>query len=120
MEDIEKIYFNDVVVLEINLIRATQNEAIVFREIVEMEINSFHTNLVIDLSKCDYIDTTFFGAIVMTAKKLINIGSRLKVVKPGNEGEAIFIHTNTTKIFDKYKTREDAIKSFEGDIQPES
>jgi anti-anti-sigma factor len=120
LEDIEKIYVNDVVVLEINLIRATQNEAIVFREIVEIEINSFHTNLVIDLSKCDYIDSTFLGAIVMTAKKLINIGSRLKVVKPGNEGESIFINTNTTKLFDLYKTTKEAIKSFGGDIQLKS
>ena len=120
MENIEKIYVDGVIVIKVNLIRAILNESIVLRGIVDEEINSFHTNLVIDLSKCDYIDSTFFGAIVMTAKKLINIGSRLKVVKPGNEGESIFININTTKIFDKYKTREAAIKSFEEDIQPES
>ena len=120
MEDIEKIYFNDVVVLEINLIRATINEAIVFREIVEMEINSFHTNLVIDLSKCDYIDSTFFGAIIVASKRLIDIGYKLKVVKPTLIGEFIFSHTNYLKVFDKYKTREAAIKSFDEDIQLDS
>ena len=116
MKDFEIIYVDGVFVIEVNLTRATMNEAIAFRKILEEEINFFHTNLVIDLSKCDYIDSTFFGAIVMTAKMLSNIGSRLKVVKPANEGESIYIYKNTTKIFDKYKTREDAIKSSEGDI----
>jgi anti-sigma B factor antagonist/stage II sporulation protein AA (anti-sigma F factor antagonist) len=92
------------------------NEAIAFRKILEEEINFFHTNLVIDLSKCHYIDSTFYGAIVMTAKMLSNIGSRLKVVEPSIAGEYLFSYTNTVKVFDKYKTREDAIKSSEGDI----
>jgi anti-anti-sigma regulatory factor len=116
LENFKKIFVDRVLVIEVNLTRATMNEAIAFRKILEEEINFFHTNLVIDLSKCDYIDSTFFGAIVMTAKMLSNIGSRLKVVKPANEGESISIYQNTTKIFDKYKTREDAIKSSEGDI----
>ena len=118
MEDIEKIYINGVVVLEINLIRAILNEAIAFRKIVEEEINSGQTQLVIDLSKCDYIDSTFFGVIVKISRMLIDIGYKLKVVIPSMVGESIFIHTKTTKVFDKYKTREDAIKSFEEDIQP--
>jgi len=120
LENIEKIYVKGVIVLEVNLTRAILNEAISFRKIVEDEINSGQTQLVIDLSKCDYIDSTFFGAIIMASKRLINSGHKLKVVKPTVVGESIFIHTNTSKVFDKYKTREDAIKSFEEDIQPES
>ena len=116
MDDFEKISVDGVIVIAVNLTRSTVNEANAFRKIAEEEINSGHTKLVIDLSKCDYIDSTFFGAIVMTAKMLSNIGSRLKVVKPANEGESISIYKDTTKIFDKYKTREDAIKSSEGDI----
>ena len=119
MQNIEKIYVNGVVVLEINLTRAILNEAIAFRKIVEEEINSGQTQLVIDLSKCDYIDSTFFGVIVKISRMLIDIGYKLKVVKPSMVGESIFIHTKTTKVFDKYKTREDAIKSFDEDIQPD-
>ena len=120
MEDIEKIYFNDVVVLEINLIRATINEAIAFRKIVVEEINSGQTQLVIDLSNCDYIDSTFFGAIIVASKMLIDIGYKLKVVKPTMVSESIFSHTNYLKVFDKYKTREAAIKSFDEDVQLDS
>ena len=120
MKDFEIIYVDGVFVIEVNLIRLTINEAIAFRKIVMEDINSGHTKLVIDLSKCDYIDSTFFGAIVLASRKLIDLGYKLKVVKPATAGEVIFTHAYTTKLFDKYKTRKEAIKSFEEDIQPES
>ncbi len=120
MEAFEIIYVDGVIVIEVNLIRLTIEEAIAFRKIVEGEINSGRTKLVIDLSKCDYIDSAFFGAIVSASKMLIDLGFKLKVVKPTIVGEYIFTYTNYRKVFDKYKTREEAIKSFEEDIQPES
>jgi anti-anti-sigma factor len=108
----EKIHVDDVFVIVVNLTRSTINEAFKFRKVVEEEINSGHTDLVIDLSKCDYIDSTFFGAIMLALRMMNDIGKRLKVVKPDNPKEAIFITTNTLSLFDFYKTREDAIKSF--------
>ena len=83
-------------------------------------INFGNTKLVIDLSKCYYIDSSFFGAIIMASKMLIHKGYKLKIVKPAIKGDYIFTHVNTSSLFDKYKTREEAIKSFEEDIQPES
>ncbi len=120
MEDFEKIYVDGVFVIEVNLNRSTINEAITFKKMVVEEINSGCTKLVIDLSKCIYIDSAFFGAIIVASKMLINIGYKLKVVEPGIAGEYLFTYTNTLKVFDKYKTREEAIKSFDEDIQPES
>ena len=120
MEDFEKIYLDGVFVIAVNLNRSTINEAIIFRKILKEEINSGHTKLVIDLSKCVYIDSTFFGAIIVASKMLIDIDYKLKVVEPDIAGEYIFTYTSTPNLFDKYKTREEAIKSFEEDIQPES
>jgi len=120
LEDFEKIYVDGVIILAVNLTRSTVNEANAFRKRAEEEINSGHTKLVIDLSKCDYIDSSFFGAIIIASRILNDIGYKLKVVKPTVAGEFIFHHTNTLKLFDKYETREEAIKSFEEDIQPKS
>ncbi len=120
MKGFEIIYVDGVFVIEVNLTRSTLNEAIAFRKIVEEEINSGHTKLVIDLSKCDYIDSTFFGAVVLALQKMIVIGGKLKVVETVSPKEDIFTTTNTLELFDLYKTREEAIKSFEVDIQPES
>ncbi len=60
MEVFEKKSVDDVFVIGVNLTRSTLNEAIEFRKIIEEEISSGHTNLVIDLSKCEFIDSTFF------------------------------------------------------------
>jgi anti-anti-sigma regulatory factor len=118
LEAFEKIYVDGVFVIAVNLSRAVLNEAIAFRKILEEEINSGHTKLVIDLSKCDYIDSTFFGAIIVFSRMLIDMGFKLKVVKPSIAGEFLFSNPNTDKLFDKYITREEAILSFEEDIQP--
>ena len=120
MEAFEKIYVDGVYVIVVNLTRSTLREAIAFRKIVEEEINSGHTKLVIDLSKCDYIDSTFFGALIMASGIMNDKGYKLKVVKPAISGEYIFTTTHTLRLFDIYKTREEAIKSFEEEIQPES
>ena len=120
MEAFEKIYVDGVFVIEVNLIRSTINEANAFRKMVEEEINSGHTKLVIDLSKCAHIESTFFGAIIMAREMMNDIGYMLKVVKPAIAGEFIFTKTHTQSLFGIYKTREEAIKSFEEDIQPES
>jgi hypothetical protein len=42
------------------------------------------------------------------------------MVKPANTKEDIFITTKTHELFELYKTREEALKNFEGDIQPEN
>ena len=120
MEAFEKIYVNGAFVIAVNLSYATINEAKVFRKIVKEDINSGHTKLVIDISKCAYIDSIFFGAIIMASGMMYDLGYKLRVVKPTIAREFIFIQTNTSRLFDIYETREEAIKSFEEDIQPES
>ena len=120
MEDFEIEIIDDVAVIGVNLNRATLNEAAAFREKVEVVINLNHTKYIIDVSKCDFIDSTFFGAIVIAFKLIKSKDYRLKVVEPANTGEDIFTTRNFRRLFDLYKTREDAIKSFESDSQPNS
>ena len=114
MEDFEVIENEGVYVIIVNLIRSTINEANDFRKIIEKEITSGHTDLIIDLSKCDYIDSTFFGAIIMALGMMKDVDKKLKVVIPINPKEEIFVTTNTLKLFDLYDTREEAINSFKG------
>ena len=115
MKNFEKIFVNGVYVIAVNLDRSTINDAYAFREIVEEEFKSGHTKLVFDLSRCNTIDSTFFGVIIMALGKVNDIGEKLKVVEPTNAKESIFKLTNTLELFDLYKTREEAIRSFESD-----
>ena len=120
MENFEKIFLDDVSVIVVHLISPTFLETNKFKEIIKEQIHSGYTNLVIDLSKCKNIDSTFFGAIILTLRMMEGKGYKLKVVEPANSGEDIFTRINPLRLFDLYKTRKDAIKSFEEDIQPES
>ena len=118
MEVFEKIYVDGVFVIVVNCTRSTMMEAKEFKKLIKEEISSGHNKLIIDLSKCEYVDSTFFGAIMMTFGMMTDTGYKLKVVQPTISGEDIFTTTNTLRLFDLYKTREEAIKSFEEDIQP--
>ena len=109
----ETVDVDGVTVIGINLTRSTVNEAIAFRKIVEMEINSGIKKLVIDLNRCEYMDSTFFGVIIMSSKMMKDKGHKLKVVKPDNPAQDLFEITNTHALFDLYETREDALNSCE-------
>ena len=113
MEAFEKIYIDGVFIIVVNCTRSTMLEANEFKRLIKEEISSGHNKLVIDLAKCEYVDSTFFGAIMMTFGMMRDKGYKLKLVKPSISGETIFTITHTLSLFDIYKTREEAIKSFE-------
>jgi len=115
LENFEKSYVDGVYIIVVNCTRSTILEANEFKKLIKDEFSSGHNKLVIDLSMCEYIDSTFFGAIMMTFGLMTRTGYKLKVVKPVISGEDIFTTTNTLRLFDLYKTREDAIKSFDSD-----
>ena len=119
MKAFEKIHIDSVYVIAVKCARSTILEANEFRKLIKDEINSDHYKLVIDLSKCEYVDSTFFGAIMMAFGLMKDKGYKLKVVRPTISGEDIFISTNTLRLFDIFRTREEAIRSFKEDIQPE-
>ena len=112
MEGIEKINIDDVVVLAVQLSRSTLLETKKFRTLIEEEINLGKYKFIIDLNKCDHIDSTFLGGIMMAMQKLNESGGKMKIVEPANPKEDIFDVTRTSKLFDMFKTRDAALKSF--------
>ena len=120
MEAFEKLNVNGVYVIAVNISRSTIKDAYSFRKTIEEEINDGHTDLIIDLYKCNYVDSTFFGGIMWALGKLSDAGKKLKIVKPGHPKQDIFITTKTQELFELYKTREDAINSFGEDLRSES
>jgi len=112
MRGIEKINLEDVVVLSVELAHSTLVDSKKFRSLIENEINLGHNKLIIDLNKCEHIDSTFLGGIMMTFQKMNASGGKMKLVEPANPKEDIFDVTKTHELFDMYKTREAALKSF--------
>jgi len=117
LENFEQINTDGVFVIVAHLIYLTFIEAKEFNGIINEQVINGHKRLVIDLSKCEHIDSTFLGEIFKSFKKVTKLGGALRIVMPDNSKVDIFILTNTLGVFDLYKTREDAIKSFESGSQ---
>ena len=64
MENFEKIYLEGVTLIIVHLISPTLLEANEFMEIVDEQISFGQTRLVVDLSMCKHIDSTFLGEII--------------------------------------------------------
>jgi anti-sigma B factor antagonist/stage II sporulation protein AA (anti-sigma F factor antagonist) len=112
MEDFEKKIEKDIVVEVVNLSRATWKEAIEFKKILEEDVEKKFRKLIVDISQCEFLDSTFLGALVLAKKSLNKIGGELKIVEPPSVFKVLREKTSTLQVFDTYKSLEDAIESF--------
>ncbi|NCS89175.1 MAG: hypothetical protein CO127_04925 [Ignavibacteria bacterium CG_4_9_14_3_um_filter_36_18] len=109
---IEELTYDDVTVKLIKLERATFKEAEEFKRKLIHDIENGKLKIVVDLSSCLFMDSTFLSALVTTLKRISTAGGDLKLVAVQTETLALLELTGTYKIFEIYKTREAAVHSF--------
>ena len=112
MEEITQQISGDVLVNRVNLLRATINEATDLRNLLDEQITIGHSKIVIDLSQCTHLDSTFVGVLVVTQKKLLAKGGELKMVNPLDPAKELLYLIGISKVFETFEIAEDAIKSF--------
>ena len=112
MEEITQQIRGDVLVNRVNLLRATINEAADLRNLLDEQITIGHSKIVIDLSQCTHLDSTFVGVLVVTQKKLLAKGGELKMVNPLDPAKELLYLIGISKVFETFEIAEDAIKSF--------
>ncbi len=113
MADFERKVFDGYLVEIVSLTRATAKEAKEFKQILDEDILYGHQNLIVDLSKCEFMDSTFIGVMVITYKKLKGRGGQMKLIKPGLFANSLLNYTGTIELFETFESLEDAVKSFE-------
>ncbi len=118
MENFYLAIRGDVLTIGVNLLRATINEAAEIRNLLDERIVLGNSKIVVDLSQCTNLDTTFIGVLVVTQKKLLTNGGELKIVDPLDPAKELFYLTGVSKIFDTFETADDAINSFNNGIKP--
>ena len=111
MQDFLKEYTDDLVIITVNISRATIKEAKDFKKIIDEEIRMKKLKIIIDLSPCNFIDSTFIGVLVVTLKRLSGIGGELRLVRPNSVAHSILEATGTLNIFNLHFTKEEAIKN---------
>lgn len=111
MLDFERRIAYGFVVEKVNLTRATIKEAQEFKLLLEEDILRGHTIIIVDLSECEFMDSTFIGVLVVTFKKLLKLGGSLKIVKPGLFANSILNYTGSIEVFEIFDTLKEALDS---------
>jgi len=104
---------NDVIVEVVDLNRATLSEADEFKQRLTENIENGYKKIIVDLSDCVFIDSTFLGALVISLKKVTSLGGDLRLVGFQPSVHSMFELTRMYRVFETFKTKEDAILSFQ-------
>jgi len=118
MENFEQKTLNDVVVITVNLTRATVNESAELKNLLSTQMTMRQTKIIADLSQCSHIDSTFIGVLVISHKELIKKGGELKLIEPLEPANELFHLTGVNKIINIYPSIEEALKSFNKGVAP--
>lgn len=110
--DFIKEKYGPVVVEVVNLHRATLKEADIFKQVLAKDIDEGGRFLVVDLSMCEFIDSTFLGALVVTLKKVTALSGDLKLVGFQPAVNAMFELTRMFRVFETFSSRQEAINSY--------
>jgi len=104
--------YEDVLVQVVDLTRATLKEADEFKYTLSKSIEDGYRKIVVDLSFCEFIDSTFLGALVVSLKKVTTMGGDLRLVGFQPAVHSMLELTRMHRVFESYPTKEAAIKSF--------
>lgn len=110
--DFKSKEYGKIVVVTVYLTRATLQYAVSFKDFVLKLLNEENKHIVVDLSMCEYLDSTFLGALVSSLKKTVASGGDLKLVYSNELSSLIFEMTSMNKVFEIHKDLEEAISSF--------
>jgi len=106
----EKI--GDVLIKIVNLDRATLREANEFKTNLEKDINQKERKIIVDLSACEFIDSSFLGSLVYILKKVVKNGGALKLVGFKPAVRSMFELTRMFRVFETYSTLNEAVESY--------
>ena len=111
-EDFSREIIGGVLVESVNFSRATFKEAGLFKDRLVYDILTNNFKIVIDLSSCAYIDSTFLGALVVVLKKMTERGGEIKYVIPQPSALYLFKITGLYGVLNLYKNKSEAVESF--------
>ncbi len=79
-------------------------------------IESGKINMIINLDKVNYIDSSGLGAITSAHLKVTSMGGNIKIVSPNADINKIFDITGLSKVVKIYPNQESALTSFNAEV----
>jgi len=90
-------------------------DAIAFQDVVKELLGSGRTNIVADLGKLSWVNSTGLGILIAGYTSVKNAGGSLKLAAVASRIESILMITKLTTVFETFKTVEEAVQSFQGE-----
>ena len=92
--------------------RLTVGEASSIREKVNEEVAAGRSNVILDLTQVEYVDSTGLGSMVICFTTLKKAGGALKLVNPNKRNVELLLLTQLHSVFEVYTEVADAVNSF--------
>ena len=113
MNSIHRILRNGAAIERVDLVRATINEA---EEIKDNLLDDMDfKKIIVDLSTCNYIDSTFFGALVFAYRILKHQNSQMVLVISKTFLSRSFIYKEIASVFKVYHSVAEALDALNSD-----
>jgi anti-anti-sigma factor len=110
MEDFQIDYINDIVVVKVELVAATLRDAKPLWNEFENHMLFKHSKIIIDLSTCAHIDSTFLGMIIKIFRKIGENKGQMMLVFPKVSTMEVFRLMGLTQVVDCFNNLEEAIE----------
>ena len=112
--DFKSENIGDITVVRVYLNRATLAKALLFKEFVGKIIEGGSSKIIVDLSVCEYVDSTFLGAMVALLKKTNSLNGDVRLVYNKELPSLVFVLTRMDKVFKVFPLLDEAVQSFNG------
>lgn len=111
MDDFKINVIDDIAVVKIDILIATHRDAKPLWDELESRLIFKWKKLIIDLSPCNYIDSTFIGMIVKIFRKISEANGQMVLVFPKISTIESFNVLGITKIVRSYNSLAEALNS---------
>ena len=82
-----------------------------FKDVLDEDISEGFYNILVDLSECDSIDSSFLGMLVQANKMLKLNNCHLKIIGLNSLSDNIIIFSGIKKLFHVFNNKQSAIQS---------
>jgi anti-sigma B factor antagonist len=83
-----------------------------FKDVVKHMAEESKLNLVVDLAKTRFIDSSGCGALVASIRALLKNGGEMKIARPSPQARTLFELTRLHRVFEIFDDVDEAASSF--------
>ncbi len=103
---------HDIYIIGVKLTRTSIYMANEFKDFLNQAIEKREKKILVDFSECDFIDSTFLGVLVITLKKIVEVGGSIRLVVCNPNVKSSLEMTRMNRVFKVYDNLQSAITSF--------